>query len=472
MTNTFTRYQPIISDWCAFFDALARPLPTCIWANSLRITPAGLADVLRRDGIDFEPLAWLPGAFRLPPHFQPSRHWGYLAGLYHVQEEVSLLPATLLNPQPGERVLDLCAAPGGKTAQISVMMAQQGTVVANDIDLNRMRAVRHAVERLGLINISTTVSNGANYPKAAGQFDRVLVDAPCSCEGTTRKHSSGMNGAGVAVSLKLSGVQRALLRKAVQLCRPGGRIVYATCTYAPEENEQVVDAILRESGDAALRLLPVQLPNFAAEPGLTEWDGQPLHPSLRHALRVWPHLNDTGGFFVAVLEKPGDAAPAQDPAPPASFPPLSAGLLAEITGRFGLSPDAAAAMPYQQGRRRAYLVNKAHQPPAHPAPDATGLLLAKTAVKYPKLSTAAAMLLGHAATRNFIDVDAAQAGAYLNRQQFAVTAVQTAACQGQGYVLVRHQGFTLGVGVFFPPQGLVASLFPKAWSPGSGSDEA
>lgn len=468
---TFSRYQPIIHDWCAFTDALARPLPTCIWANTLRISPAGLADVLRRDGIDFEPVVWQPGAFKLSPDFQPSRHWGYLAGLYHVQEEVSLLPVTLLNPQPGERVLDLCAAPGGKTAQISVAMTQQGTVLANDIDMNRMRAVRHAVERLGLINISTTVCNGANYPKAAGLFDRVLVDAPCSCEGTTRKNSS-MTGVGEAVSHKLSGVQRALLRKAVQLCRPGGRIVYATCTYAPEENEQVVDAILQEFGDAVLRLLPAHVLDFTAEPGLTEWNGQQLHPSLQHALRVWPHLNDTGGFFVAVLEKLGDSIEVEASGLPASFPLLPADLVAEVVGRFGIAlDDAGAATPYQQGRRRAYLVNAEHRPPAQPAPDASGLLLAKTAVKFPKLSTAAAMLLGSAAAQNFVDVDEAQMWAYLNRKQFVVTAAQTAACREQGYVLVRHQGYTLGVGVFFPPEQLVASLFPKAWSPDKGNGE-
>ncbi len=470
-SNPFNRYQPIIHDWCAFTDALSRPLPTCIWANTLRITAVGLAEVLRRDGIEFEPLAWLPGGFKLPPQFQPSRHWAYLAGLYHVQEEVSLLPVTLLNPQPGERVLDLCAAPGGKTAQISVAMAQQGTVLANDINMNRMRAVRHAVERLGLANISTTVCNGANFPKAAGLFDRVLVDAPCSCEGTTRKTTGEMTGVGEAVSHKLSGVQRALLRRAVQLCRPGGRVVYATCTYAPEENEHVVDAIVREFGEAALRLLPVSLPNFTAEPGLTAWAGQRFHPSLRHALRVWPHQNDTGGFFVAVLEKQGDAAPPVDAAPPPSFPALPPPLLAEVVGRYGIALDERVLLPFQSGRRRAYLVSAGHLPPAQPTPDATGLLLAKTAVKFPKLSTAAAMLLGATATRNFVDVDAAQARAYFNRQQFAVTAAQTESCLEPGYVLVRHQGFTLGVGVFFSEQRLVASLFPKAWAPGAGNSE-
>ena len=468
MTEHFSRYQPIIHDWCAFSDALTRPLPTCIWANALRLESGQLADVLRRDGLNFEPLAWLPGGLKLPPNFQPSRHWGYLAGLYHVQEEVSLLPVTLLDPQPGERVLDLCAAPGGKTAQIAVKMAQTGTVVANDIDKNRMRAVRHTVERLGLLNVSTTVCDGANYPKAAGLFDRVLVDVPCSCEGTSRKNSGVIASAGTGRAHKLSGGQRALLRKAVQLCRPGGRIVYATCTYAPEENEQVVDAILREAGDASLRLLPVAMPNFIAAPGLTEWDGQPLHPSLRHALRIWPHLNDTGGFFVAVLEKAGQPVPAAAGVEPVSFSTVPANLLAEIVGCFGISLDSQI-VSFQRGRR-AYLTNTDHYPPAQPAPDTTGLLLARTAVKYPKLSTSAAMLLGKMATMNFIEVDAAQAWAYFNREQFPVTAVQARFCLRQGYVLVQHQGYTLGVGVFFPgdDDGIVASLFPKAWQPNVG----
>ncbi len=121
--ESFERYRPIIDDWQAFRLALQRPLPAAIWTNTLKAGPERVAGILRADGIPSEPLSWRPGAFKLlAQDGKPGNHWGFLGGLYHVQEEVSLLPVLLLDPQPGERILDLCAAPGNKTAQIAVAM--------------------------------------------------------------------------------------------------------------------------------------------------------------------------------------------------------------------------------------------------------------------------------------------------------------------------------------------------------------
>jgi NOL1/NOP2/sun family putative RNA methylase len=468
----FERYRPLIDDWCAFEAALARPLPTCIWANPLRISPLDLAGILTADGLDFEPLAWHPGGFRLRGEVKPGRHWAYLAGLYHVQEEVSMVPVVLLDPQPGERVLDMCAAPGGKTAQIGVMMDNRGTVIANDINTGRMRAVRHTLERLGLVNVATTVANAASYPRAAGTFDRILVDAPCSCEGTSRKEPGVLARTGLAVSLKKSGLQLALLKKAMQHCRPGGRVVYSTCTYAPEENELVVDTVLRELGRERVRLLPVSLPGLVGSEGLTEWDDRTFDPSLRHALRLWPHQNDTGGFFVAVLEKSVDAPSLPETAAAANeLPPAPPQYLAMVADRFGLAPaDFAPYRLTHSGQRRAYLVNADHGRLTAPAPDAVGMQFMRTRTNYPKLTTAAAIHLGGGATRNFIEMDAAQYGAYVERREFSVSAAQAGRCDrsATGYVLVRYRGFTLGVGMFRPsPEGAgtVESLFPKGWAP-------
>ncbi len=136
-------------------------------------------------------------------------------------------PALLLQPEPGQRILDLCAAPGNKTAQLAVSMANRGTVVANDINYSRMRAVRHTLDRLGLVNTSITTADGANIPKTAGQFDMVLADVPCSGEGMARKDPLVLLRAGPELAYKKQGLQIALLRKAVQRCKPGGRIVYA-----------------------------------------------------------------------------------------------------------------------------------------------------------------------------------------------------------------------------------------------------
>ncbi len=296
----FARYRPLIDDWDAFVEVLQRPLPTCVWANPLRSTAGEVEAHLRAAGLNPEPLGWHDHAFTLPAEVGAGNQLGYLTGRYHVQEEASLLPVPLLDPHPGERVLDLCAAPGGKTAQMGIRMRNRGTIVANDINYGRLASLRGTLDRLGLANVTATAYDGASYPAASGTFDRVLVDAPCSCEGTSRKHPSVIDE--WASMPDITGLQAALLRKAVQRCRPGGRIVYSTCTYAPEENEQIVDAVLCDYPET-VRLRPARIDGVDAAPGITSWQGHSFHASLTHAMRVWPHQNDTGGFFVAVLER-------------------------------------------------------------------------------------------------------------------------------------------------------------------------
>jgi 16S rRNA (cytosine1407-C5)-methyltransferase len=460
----FERYRELIDDWTAFVAAVKRPLPTTLWANPLKITPEKLQNLMADSGIELTPVGWYPGAFRLPADVMPGLRWEFMAGLYQVQEEVALLPTLLLEPQPGDRVLDMCAAPGNKTAQMGAMMANRGTLLANDRNGGRMRAARDVLNRIGLVNVTTLTWDGSSLPGEIGQFDKIMVDVPCTCEGTCRKDTSVLSRSSVGASLKIARIQTALLRKAVQLCRPGGRIVYATCTFAPEENELVVDAILREAGDG-LRLRPSAVPGLIASPGLTVWQGQRLHPDLQLASRVWPQQNDTGGFFVAVLEKvggdryavvgdrmiqPGDSA--------------ADSLLAEVTERFGMDTAVfadLAIIPWS--KRGVYLVNRDQRLPTRPRLDAPGLFFMRTGQRYAKLTTAAAMLLGQHATQNRIDLTAEQARAYLQRQTFAVLPGQTTTCTDTGYVVVCYHGYPLGLGIFHTLSGEVESHFPKAW---------
>ncbi len=301
--SPFERYRPLIDDWRAFSAALARPLPTTVWTNTLRTTPERLAARLARDGVAAEPVPWHPGAFRLPAGVKPGRSIAYVTGHYHVQEDVSLIPVALLAPRPGERLLDLCAAPGNKTVQAAVAMGDRGTVVANEKNRHRLGVLRRNLERLGVTCAAVTVADAANLPRGIGVYDRVLADVPCSCEGTSRKNPEVLRRLEKPRRGWRSGGQLAILRKAAQLVRPGGRIVYSTCTYAPEENEAVVDALLREAGPGTLRLVPARIEGLATAPGLTGWRGRRYDPQLARAMRVWPHHNDSGGFFVAVIEK-------------------------------------------------------------------------------------------------------------------------------------------------------------------------
>lgn len=464
----FSRYRPIVADWDAFVESLRRPLPTTLWANPLRLDRQSLVELLAADGVAAEPIAWNPRALRLPADFMPGGHWGLFAGLYQSQEEVSMLPVALLNPQPGERVLDLCAAPGNKTAQIAVAMRNSGTVVANDVQGGRLSAIRQVVRRLGLVNVSITRRPGEDYPYRAGAFDRVLVDAPCTCEGTWRKASVPREsvvayGSHPGARAEMVRRQLRLLRRAVQLCRAGGRIVYSTCTFAPEENESVVNAVLKEYGDC-LSLRPAAISGFPASRGLEGWGGERFHPDMGHCLRVWPHENDTGGFFVAVIEKLDGDQPRPTPVP---LEPAETDIVVETIARFGLEAgDLEGLIATAPRGKYQNLVSQDHTLPETLATEATGLPAVGVKVKPSKLTTAAAMVFAAGARCNRVALDADQAVAFVRRREFRVAEDCLKDVTGNGYVLVYRRGYCLGIGRLRRSavgEPIVESLFPKAW---------
>ncbi len=466
------RYRPLFGeftdDWDGLIDSLQRPLPTCIWSRPGRLDTEAMADLLREEGLDPHPVRWLadaPGTtLNLPAEVSAGRHWWYCAGLAHAQEAVSQLPVLLLEPAPGQRVLDMCAAPGGKTAQIALAMGNRGTVLANDFSPERIAALQGNLDRLGVVNVSTTWYHGGNYPVAAGPFDRILVDAPCSSEGTLRRNRSLVDKIGPARSARMASRQRALLRKAVKLCRPGGRVVYSTCTFAPEENELVVADMLEQLG-GRLRLVPATVPGLRTGPGVTRWQGRQLSEALAGCLRVWPQHNDTGGFFIAVLEKAEDAPCVPEPEPLAlRLADGDARWCGEVAAHYGLeAPIEARYLAHRQTRRGLHLVAPDHAPPTAPAPQGSGLFFHRTNVRPPKLTTAGALLLGAGATRQVLDLDdPAARDAYLRRETLTPTARQRCGCRAR-QVIVRHRGFPLGVAVLHR-SGDLESLFPRKWS--------
>jgi NOL1/NOP2/sun family putative RNA methylase len=456
------RYNGIVDDWQAFAEAMASPMPHCVWANPSRVDPAELAALLAADGIVAEPLPWRPGAFRLGSDPVAGRRWWYCAGLAHTQEGASQIPVALLDPRPGERVLDLCAAPGGKTAQIAFALGNRGTLVANDALVGRLRPLQGTLERLGVTNVTTTAFDGTSYPTAAGQFDRVLVDAPCSGEGTLRRPGPIPAGLGAEHSCRQAGRQRALLRKGVQRLKPGGRLVYSTCTFAPEENELVVAAILDEFA-GQVQLLPAALPGLVATPGLTHWAGRALDPALAACLRIWPHHNDTGGFFAAVLEKAADARDERPPAAAPLVPEPDPSWLAELSGHFGLPEDHWADFRiHRQATRGLHLVAADHSPPALPRAESVGVFFHRTDPHRPKPTTAGALLLGPHATRQCLDLEPGQVHGYLNGSELRPTQAQLGAGV-RGQVLVRFRGHTLGIAVLHP-SGTLEGFFPRRWA--------
>lgn len=292
-----SRYQERVDDWAAFVDASRRPLPQVVWANPLRGEVEETARRLREICPEVAPLHWMPNAWRLPVGARLGNAQLYKFGRVHSQEEAALWAVSALDVTPGDRVLDLCAAPGNKTAQIAVALQNRGMVWANERKAGRMASLRFNLERLGVLCAAVSRGDGVQLTSDT-PFDSVLVDAPCTCEGTTRKH--GIEARDPASRrASLTQIQVALLRNAVRRVRPGGVVVYATCTYAPEENEAVVNAV-RDP----IVVEPIALPEtLQTTPGWTEWSGATYRDDLKNAVRIWPHHNDTGGFFVARIRR-------------------------------------------------------------------------------------------------------------------------------------------------------------------------
>lgn len=317
------RYREVVPDWDAFLEANLSPEPVTL---RVRRALAGRDEVARRleeRGFRVRPVPHLDDVLRVergPDSVaQTLEHW---LGLFHVQQAVMALPSRALAPRPGERVLDLCAAPGGKTTHLAELMEDRGPLVAVDPKEKRLRGLMGNVFRLGHTNVLVIAADGRELP-AGARFDRVLVDAPCSAEGNYRRQKGDLPPRTTSFQRYVTSLQEDLLRRAVELTRPGGVIVYSTCTYAPEENEAVVDAVLR---DAPATLEPIEL-DAPHAPGLTRWDERRFRPELDRAWRVYPHHLDSGGMFMARLRKAGDpdgadaaeADAAWGPVPPA-FP--------------------------------------------------------------------------------------------------------------------------------------------------------
>ncbi len=328
------RYRDIVSDWEAFHAANHAPEPVTLRVRSRLHDPAEVRASLESQGFEMHPVPGLPDYLRVAggPHSvaQTLDHW---LGRLHVQQCVMAIPSLALDPQPGDRVLDMCAAPGGKTAHLAELQGERGCLVAADPKEKRLRGLMSNLFRLGLTNVVVVASDGRELPEGA-LFDRVLVDAPCSAEGNYRRHSGRLPPRDAAFVSYVTELQEALLMRATELTRPGGRIVYSTCTFAPEENERVVHRVLQR---APVRLQPLIL-DLPHAPGLTSWEGEEFGETMRQALRLYPQHLDSGGAFTACLVKDGplERPPEPDPGLGSGWSPLPVAFPGE-------DPDAARA---------------------------------------------------------------------------------------------------------------------------------
>src|SRR3989338_8726846 len=265
--------------------------PTTFRVNTLHADADTVRRALQDAGFQLERVPWSELAFILKNRTRRelTDTAVYRAGHIYVQSLSSMLPPLLLDPQPGETVLDLTAAPGSKTTQMAALMCDQGTIVANDNNKPRFFKLMANVKMQGATCVECTLFHGETIWRRYGEtFDRVLVDAPCSAEG--RFDAAAPKTFGYWKPRKVHEMarkQKRLLYSGIRALKPGGMLVYSTCTFAPEENEEIVNWALEKFTDA-VEPLPcrVPVPNVAAP--LTAWEGKPFAPGVRHALRILP----------------------------------------------------------------------------------------------------------------------------------------------------------------------------------------
>ncbi len=307
------RYRSIVDDWDAFTAASARPEPTVFRVRTGRVDEARLLDDLGAQGFRTRPVEGLAGFHQVVEEPHPVsmtlEHWN---GLIYVQQASTGVAAPALAPRPGERVLDLCSAPGGKTAHMADLMEDSGCLVASEISESRIRGLLGNMYRLAHTNVLAVAGDGRAFPDGA-LFDRVLVDAPCTGEGTLRRRGGRPPRQSRSFLGYVTSAQRALLERAVRLTRPGGTILYVTCTFSPEENEAVVSDIL---GTMPVELEPLDLPVPHVR-GVTEFEGARFDPRVEGAARIYPHHLDSGGLFLARLRR-GDGPVGDEPTPDVS----------------------------------------------------------------------------------------------------------------------------------------------------------
>ena len=264
-----------------FLESLERPRAVALRFNPLKGEAPDLPFVKA-------PVPWEPMGYYYDPESRPGLHPYHEAGVYYLQEASAMSAVALLDPQPGEKICDLCAAPGGKTTQIAGRMLGEGFLLCNEINPKRAKILGRNIERMGVANALVTNEHPQNLAeKYAGFFDRVLIDAPCSGEGMFRKEEAAVTDWSPETVEMCARRQAEILHSGAQLLNPGGRLVYSTCTFAPAENELAIENFL------------VDHPEFVREPVDAPW----FTPAGEGAFRLWPHKLLGEGHFAAVLRK-------------------------------------------------------------------------------------------------------------------------------------------------------------------------
>ena len=298
------KLMPDVSDFEAYEKIIHQHPLNFIRCNTLKMTPNELFERLSKRWKVKQPYPEYPEIMLVESILAPGELGNaieHILGYYYVQEVCSMMSVLSLKPEPNELVIDLCASPGSKTTQMASKMENAGTIIANDVRMDRISILAANLERCGCSNIIVTRNDGIQlaerFRKSNLLADRVLLDAPCSGEGTLRSSAKTFVMWNPRAIKSFSRMQKKLLACALKTLKKDGVLVYSTCTHAPEENEEVIDF--------ALKNFPVKLEEFSlplkTRPGITSWGDMEFSPEVKKCHRIYPQDNNSEGFFVARL---------------------------------------------------------------------------------------------------------------------------------------------------------------------------
>lgn len=277
----------------------SNPLKKAIRVNTLNTEIEPCISRLEKKGFTFSKVKWCPGGFFVEKaKVALGATTEHLLGYYYIQDPSSMAPAFELSPSQTDVVLDMTAAPGGKTIHLAQIMKNRGVIVASDQDSDKIKAMRSNIERCGVTNALLIRMKAQEFVELGLKFDKVLLDAPCTGEGTISKNPERKTTLQLKDFEHYAGVQRELIDVANHVLKPGGILLYSTCSLAPEENEMQVEYAVEKLGFEVLNLKN----KFVSE-GMTEFFGKQHPEYLKRCGRFFPHKHGTQGFFMAKLKK-------------------------------------------------------------------------------------------------------------------------------------------------------------------------
>ncbi len=302
---------PEKKDFQNYLNTLKTPPIKSIRCNKIKISPSELKKKLEDKGWKIkQPWKKYPEAMIIESELEPGelgRAVEHILGYYYIQELASMLPVIALEPRENEFILDLCAAPGSKTTQLSSEMRGTGTIIANEVSMGRLKILASNLERCGAVNTIISRKDGIALCKRLAKYtpkikvDKILVDAPCSGEGTLRSSLKTYKMWNIKTIKNLPKIQKALIASALEILKPKGTLIYSTCTHAPEENEGVVDSILKEF-ENKIKLEKINIPIKSRE-GITAWENEEFSNEVKKCARIYPQDTNTEGFFIAKFTK-------------------------------------------------------------------------------------------------------------------------------------------------------------------------